>query len=88
MIPGNPKIGDKAALCKSSSWLYTDSGGYLEVEVELTQKVTKGQKIGTLRNPFGDIIKEYFSPYDGVVIGKSSNPVAPQGARIIHLGKY
>lgn len=88
MIPGTIETSKDAVMCKSSSWIYTDTGGYLEVEVELTQKLTKGQKIATLRNPFGDVIREYFCPHVGIVIGKSNNPVAPQGARIIHIGKY
>jgi predicted deacylase len=88
MIPGRIESSKDAVICATSSWQYTDTGGYLEVEVELTQKLTKGQKIATLRNPFGEIVKEYYSPTDGIVIGKSNNPVATQGARIIHIGKY
>lgn len=88
MVPGDIETGLTSVICTSSSWIYTDTGGYLEVDVKLNQKIKKGQKIATLRNPFGDVTKEYFSPTDGVVIGRSSNPVATQGARIIHLGKF
>jgi predicted deacylase len=48
--------------------------------------VEKGERIATIRNVFGDIIKEYFAPEDGVVIGKSTSPVNQTGGRILHLG--
>jgi uncharacterized protein len=88
MVPGDIQKGESGILCKSSSWMYTDTGGFLEVSVQVAQKITKGEKIAVLKNAFGDIIKYYYSPSDGVVIGRSSNPIAVQGARIIHLGKY
>ena len=73
-------------VCSKSYWLYTDMGGLLEVPVELAQTVKKGELIGILRNPFGDILKTYTAPENGVVIGKSSNPINRSGGRILHLG--
>ena len=75
-----------AVVCKKSYWIYVDEGGLLEVPVELKQLLLKGDRIGILRNPFGDIIREYFAPEPGIVIGKSSNPSNGNGGRIIHLG--
>lgn len=73
-------------ICSSSRWLYTDSGGLLEVFPGLSELVVKGQRIARLINIFGDVVHEYTAPHDGVVIGKSTNPVAQTGARILHLG--
>ncbi len=73
-------------LCKRSYWIYTDEGGMLQVYPKVTQMVEKGERIATIRNVFGDIIKEYFAPEDGVVIGKSTSPVNQTGGRILHLG--
>ena len=52
----------------------------------LKQIIEKGDVIGILRNPFGDILKTYTSPENGIVIGKSTNPINMSGGRIIHLG--
>ena len=76
----------KPIQCKKSFWIYVDVGGLLEIPVELTQEIKKGDLIGVVRNPFGDVLKKYFAPQDGIVIGKSSNPVNMDGGRIIHLG--
>ena len=75
-----------AVICKKSYWVYIDQGGLLEIPVELNQIIEKGELIGVLKNPFGDVIKEYFAPEKGIVIGKSTNPINIDGGRIIHLG--
>jgi predicted deacylase len=77
---------DKAIICKKSYWIYSHVGGILQVHSQLTQKVFKGDLIATVRDVFGRVLKEYFAPEDGVVIGKSINPVGQTGSRIIHLG--
>ncbi len=86
----NKKINhpDKPVLCKKSYWIYVEEGGYLEVLVDLKQKLRKGELIAIMRNPFGDILNKYYCPEDGIVIGKSSNPINMNGGRIIHLGIY
>jgi predicted deacylase len=73
-------------ICKSSYWIYSDQGGILTVRPEVTDMVKQGEVIATLRNIFGDLIKEYHAPEDGVVIGKSVNPINQTGGRILHLG--
>lgn len=79
-------VKDEATYCKKSYWIYMEEGGMLEIKVGLNQQLIKGEKIAIVRNAFGSIIKEYLAPEDGVVIGKSSNPVNMSGGRIIHLG--
>lgn len=86
MIPNKELPVKKPIVCKKSYWIYVDQGGYLEVTVELNQIVQKNEQIATLRNPFGDVIKKYYAPEKGVVIGKSTNPINMSGGRIIHLG--
>ena len=77
----------ETVLCHSSFWMYTDVGGLLTIVVELRQKVQRGQLIASIRDVFGNKIKDYLAPCDGVVIGKSVSPVNQTGGRIIHLGR-
>lgn len=72
--------------CKTSYWIYTDTGGILSVLPNVVDFVEKGEHIATLRNVFGETVREYFAPEDGVVIGKSVNPINQTGGRILHLG--
>lgn len=79
--------GPEPVLCQRSQWLYTDAGGLLEVFPALTDKVEADEVVARLSNAWGDVVREYRAPHSGVVIGKSTNPVGPTGARIIHLGE-
>ena len=76
----------ETVLCNESVWIYTDIGGLLSIPVELRQMVKKGELIAILRDIFGNKVKEYFAPQDGIVIGKSVSPVNQTGGRILHLG--
>ena len=86
MIDLNIKNTSNPIFCKKSYWIYINEGGYLDVKVKLKQQLKKGELIAILRNPFGKILKKYYCPEDGIVIGKSSNPINMNGGRIIHLG--
>ena len=72
--------------CVSSYWIYTDTGGLLEVFPALMARVKKGEVVARLSDPWGRVISTYSAPDDGIVVGKSTNPVAHTGARILHLG--
>ena len=39
-----------------------------------------------IKNIFGNIVDEIYAPNSGITIGRSSNPVAQAGDRILHLG--
>jgi len=80
------ELDRQTVICSSSYWLYTKQGGLLTVHVELAEKITKDMHIATLKDVFGNIVQEYYTPENGVVIGKSVNPVNQSGGRIIHLG--
>jgi predicted deacylase len=82
-----PAEGPEPIICERSAWMYTDRGGLLQVLPKPTERVAKGERVAVLRNGFGDVIREYAAPEDGIVIGKSVNPVGQTGARILHLGR-
>lgn len=79
--------GAEPIICDRSAWLYTDRGGLLEVLPKVADPVREGDVVARLRNAFGDVIRTFAAPHDGVVIGKSVNPVGQTGARILHLGR-
>ena len=85
---GGRRLGEVAlpVICSRSYWSYTDSGGLLEVFPSVADHVVAGSVVGRLSNIFGDVVQEYKAHDDGIVIGKSTNPGARTGARILHLG--
>lgn len=87
MIPSKGiEVPDPPTLCKKSYWILTDRGGLLTVLPKVTELVKKGDVIATQSNIFGDLMRTYYAPEDGVVIGHSVNPVCQTGSRILHLG--
>lgn len=81
------KPENDAVLCKDSYWLYIQEGGVLEVLPGLAQHIQKGEVVAMVKDIFGDIVKRYTAPEDGIVIGKSNSPVNISGGRILHLGR-
>lgn len=79
-------VEKQTVVCQRSKWIYTDRGGLLTVPVELRQMLSAGDEIAYQRDIFGNKVKDYFAPSDGVVIGKSISPVNQTGGRILHLG--
>ncbi|KAI8343670.1 hypothetical protein BC941DRAFT_465833 [Chlamydoabsidia padenii] len=66
--------------------IYTRTGGVLECYPGVNTIIRKGDLIARMKDMFGALIDEYFAPCTSMVIGRSSNPVAITGDRIIHLG--
>ncbi|KAG0187008.1 hypothetical protein DFQ28_007015 [Apophysomyces sp. BC1034] len=81
-LPGPPTT----ILCSKGFWIYTKTGGVLEVYPAVNTSIRKGDLVARIKNIFGNVVDEYFAPCGGIVIGRSSNPVAMSGDRIIHLG--
>lgn len=87
MIKGEIQTPDSPVIsCKRSFWIFANEGGVLEVIPSILDEIKKGQKIAVVKNIFGDVAKEYFTPKDGIVIGKSVHPINQTGGRILHLG--
>lgn len=87
MIPDpiEPPV-EPTIICQNSYWMYTDLGGLLTVTVGLKDRVKRGERVALIRDVFGNILKEFMAPEDGIVIGKSVSPVNQSGGRILHLG--
>ncbi|KAJ3046720.1 hypothetical protein HK097_000601 [Rhizophlyctis rosea] len=73
-------------LCSKGFWVYTGTGGVLEVYPNVNTVVRKGALIARIKNIFGNVVDEIYAPSSGVAIGKSSNPVAMAGDRVLHIG--
>lgn len=90
MIPSKtttPKVPTKPPiLCRKSYWVLTERGGMMRCLPKIAERFKKGELIATQVNIFGDTIKEYFAPEDGIAIGHCINPIGQTGARILHLG--
>lgn len=81
------QLGPPPIVCVQSGWEYTDRGGLMQVEVELAAMIRRGDVLASLHDPWGQPVTSYRSPHDGIIIGRSVDPVASTGARIVHIGQ-
>jgi predicted deacylase len=61
------------------------TGGYLELWVDLRDKVTPGQKVAIQRNSFGDVVAEYTVNVAGEVATIARDALNEPGSRIIQI---
>lgn len=80
----SPRI--QPVVCKGSYWIYTESGGVLEVFPHLCDRIAAGQLVARVSDVYGNVVEEYRAPTDGIVIGRSVNPVNQTGSRVLHVG--
>lgn len=86
MIDREIQVASAPSVCSKSYWIYTNTGGILEMAVTLRSIVEEGQEIARVTDCYGKLVKTYHAPEKGIVIGRSTNPVNASGARILHLG--
>jgi hypothetical protein len=87
-IPRRPVAkGPPPLICRQSRWLYAEAGGLQTVIPALAEIVGEGEVLARRVDVFGDLIAEVRSPMTGVVVGRSTHPVARSGSRIVHLGE-
>lgn len=86
LIPGEPRLTRIPVYCSGSRWLRTTSGGLLETQFKLGERVEKGQLLAQTIDPFGRPLQDYLAPRSGIVIGMAANPAALPGTRFCHLG--
>jgi predicted deacylase len=60
-------------------------GGFLELLVDLRDKVTPGQKVAIQRNSFGEVVKEYASEVGGEVSTIQRDAMIEPGTRVMQI---
>jgi predicted deacylase len=72
-------IGDAFETIRSTS------GGYLEMLVNLKDRVVPGQKVAIQRNSFGDVVAEYRASVAGEVATIARDALSEPGSRVMQI---
>jgi predicted deacylase len=86
-LEGEKLLRRDPVYCPASMWLRTTGGGLLEPRFRLFDRVKKGSELAVALDLFGERIRSYRAPYDGIVIGMAANPVSVPGTRFCHFGR-
>lgn len=89
MLPlrGRRKVGPPPVIALDSNWVRAPESGILRSSVDLGARVTKGQLLALVADPFGEKEIEVRAEHAGVVIGRSNLPLAHAGDALYHVAR-
>lgn len=76
-----------SAVSWRSGWVRARGTGMLHLEVELGQRVTRGERLGGLFDSFGKRVRLVHADRDGLVIGRTEAPLVNSGDAVVHLAE-
>jgi hypothetical protein len=77
---------EPSILIEQSSWVRAKQGGLFRFYVKDGTKVTKGQILGSISDPYGRFESKVKAPNDGYLIGINHSPVVYRGEALLHIG--
>ncbi len=80
-IPNNPSVK-----IKKDTWLRANDSGLFHMNAANGAHVYKGDLLGTICNPFGEVQSEIRSKTTGYIVGINNHPVVNAGDALIHIG--
>ena len=78
--------GTREPVYYKSRWIRADSGGILQSDVKLGERVDQGDLLGTITNPITNVRSRVVSPLTGRVLGMAYDQVVMPGYAAYHLG--
>jgi predicted deacylase len=84
-VAPQPKV--PSIVSNSSTWLRAPAGGLLRTFRTTGDEVAKGDILGMIADPFGEIETEIVTEVTGLVIGRTNLPVVNEGDGLFHVAK-
>jgi predicted deacylase len=75
-------------IADSTSWVRAPESGIVSRKVKLGARVVEGQRLASISDPLGEGEEEVIAPFDGIVIGRSTLPLAHEGDALFHVGAF
>ncbi len=86
MIDGEIKSVEGLKFFNKTSWVRADRAGLFKWTQSSGSKVTAGELIGTISDPYGEFTIKIYAKYTGYLIGHNNAPVVNQGDALFHIG--
>ncbi|QCW98689.1 succinylglutamate desuccinylase/aspartoacylase family protein [Aggregatimonas sangjinii] len=77
----------KPKVVKSSSWIRATYSGMFHPFVKLGSKVSKGDVLGSISDPFGYFERNVKARFPGYVICINESPIVNQGDGVLHISR-
>ncbi len=76
-----------AEVSMDSKWVRARRSGILRLEIDVGQRVAKGDHLGVIGNTFGDTLVRVKATAGGIVCGVTRNPLINRGEAIVHIAR-
>ncbi|WP_437224296.1 succinylglutamate desuccinylase/aspartoacylase family protein [Planctomicrobium sp. SH661] len=86
MIKGERREPPYRAIVKDTTWIRSDSAGFLHFHVAPGDLVSKGTPIATVNSLVGSDGERIYSPQTGIVLGMTTLPVTAPGEPVCLIG--
>jgi predicted deacylase len=75
-------------VAKSSTWIRAPQSGLLRAITPLGASVKKGDIMGVIADPFGEIEQNVISSAEGIIIGRTNIPLVNEGEALFHIARF
>jgi len=88
MIRGHKTKRRPASLMAGkTSWVRARRGGIVRLDVELGQRVSAKQKLGSIGEALPGDDTKIIAPHSGIIIGMTNHPLTNQGDSLVHIAE-
>lgn len=88
MLPGAPEARRGAPIiARSSTWVRAPASGILRAQAGLGDSVRKGELLGVVGDPFGELDTAVLASASGIIIGRTNLPLVHEGDALFHIAR-
>jgi predicted deacylase len=88
MIKTKRAAKSSCVVAQKTYWVRTSESGVLKLKKPLGAVVKKGDTLAVITDPFGKIIEQVITFYDGVILGCVNLPTILAGEAAFHIGLF
>lgn len=86
--PSKPAQSLTPTHTNATTWVRAPMSGIIVSECRLGQRVKSEQVLAEISDPFGEVEMTVTAPVGGIVIGRSTSPLAHEGDALFHLARF
>ena len=89
MLPRRkPSKAVAPVVAEATAWVRAPESGIVSHKVGLGETVVEGQGLAIVSDPLGEAQEKVAAPFDGIVIGRSTLPLAHEGEALFHIAAF
>ena len=75
-------------VARSSTWVRASQSGIVRTEKPLGCRVTYGERLGVVSDPFGAKEEIISATADGIIVGRTNIPLVNEGEALFHIARF